>query len=100
MFGTQCDDVWQASNRKCMDTSEKGLLRSVPKGFAYCYVEWSNITGPAGSMVHMIEDEKNFKRNFAQDVLAGMLDLPTSEMLRRSSEDVAGVVGCFHYGEL
>lgn len=48
----------------------------------------------------MIEDEKNFKRNFAQDVLAGMLDLPTSEMLRRSSEDVAGVVGCFHYGEL
>lgn len=44
----QCDDVWQASNRKCMDTSEKGLLRSVPKGFAYCYVEWSNITGPGG----------------------------------------------------
>ena len=40
-----------------MDTSEKGLLRSVPKGFAYCYVEWSNITGPAGSLVHMIEDE-------------------------------------------
>lgn len=91
----QCDDVWQASNRKCMDTSEKGLLRSVPKGFAYCYVEWSSITGPAGSMVHMIEDEKHFKRNFAQDVLAGMLDLPTSEMLRRSSEDVSGVVGSF-----
>ena len=76
-----------------MDTSEKGLTRSVPKGFAYCYVEWSNITGPAGSLVHMIEDETNFKRNFAQDVLAGMLDLPTSEMLRHSNADINGLVG-------
>ena len=75
-----------------MDTSEKGLLRSVPKGFAYCYVEWSNITGSPGSLVHMIEDEKNFKRNFAQDVLAGMLDLPTSEMLRRIDEDIQSIV--------
>ncbi|KAK8797804.1 hypothetical protein WA171_005335 [Blastocystis sp. BT1] len=91
----ECDDVWQAANRKCMDTSEKGLLRSVPKGFAYCYVEWSNITGSPGSLVHMIEDEKNFKRNFAQDVLAGMLDLPTSEMLRRSDEDIQAILKRF-----
>lgn len=75
-----------------MDTSEKGLLRSVPKGFAYVYVHWSNITGPEGSLTHIIEDEKSFKRNFAQDVLAGMMDLPTSEMLRNSEESVQSVV--------
>ena len=41
----------------------------------------------------MIENETNFKRNFAQDVLAGMLDLPTSEMLRHSNADINGLVG-------
>lgn len=90
----QCDDMWQAANRQCMDTTEKGIQRSVPKGFPYVYVQWSDITGPAGSLTHVIEDEKKFKRNFAQDVLAGMMDLSTSEMLRRSEDSVQIVVGC------
>ena len=75
-----------------MDTSEKGLQRSVPKGFAYVYVHWSNITGAEGSLTHVIEDEKTFKRNFAQDVLAGMMDLPTSKMLRYSEASIQSVV--------
>ena len=37
--------------------------------------------------------EKIFKRNFAQDVLAGMMDLPTSAMLRNGSQETASVVG-------
>lgn len=76
-----------------MDITEKGLLRSVPKGFPYIFVQWSNITGPTGSLLHIIEDESVFKRNFAQDVLAGMLDLPTSKMLRNSEADLRPIVG-------
>ena len=77
-----------------MDTTEKGIQRSVPKGFPYVYVQWSDITGPAGSLTHVIEDEKKFKHKYAQDVLAGMMDLSTSEMLRRSEDSVQIVVGC------
>ena len=43
-------------------------------------------------MTHVIEDEKTFKRNFAQDVLAGMMDLPTSKMLRYSESSIQSVV--------
>ena len=76
-----------------MDITEKGLHRSVPKGFPYVFVQWSNITGPSGSLLHIIEDESVFKRNFAQDVLAGMMDMPTSKMLRNNGEDLSAIVG-------
>ena len=76
-----------------MDITEKGLHRSVPKGFPYVFVQWSNITGPSGSLLHIIEDESVFKRNFAQDVLAGMMDMPTSKMLRNNNENMSVIVG-------
>ena len=75
-----------------MDITEKGLLRSVPKQFPYMFVEWSNITGPRGSLLHIIENESVFKRNFAQDVLAGLLDMPTSKMLRNEKSDLRPIV--------
>ena len=76
-----------------MDITEKGIQRSVPKGFPYMLVEWQDREGGRGALVHVIEDEKIFKRNFAQDVLAGMMDLPTSAMLRNGSQETASVVG-------
>lgn len=77
-----------------MDIGEKGIQRAVPKGFPYVLVEWETKSGERGALVHVIEDEKVFKRNFAQDVLAGMMDLPTSAMLRNGSQETASVVGC------
>ncbi|KAK8831173.1 hypothetical protein WA577_003344 [Blastocystis sp. JDR] len=91
----ECDDVWQADNRKCMDIGEKGIQRAVPKGFPYMLVEWETKAGERGALVHVIEDEKVFKRNFAQDVLAGMMDLPTSAMLRSGSQETASVLRPF-----
>ena len=76
-----------------MDIGEKGIQRAVPKGFPYMLVEWETKAGERGALVHVIEDEKVFKRNFAQDVLAGMMDLPTSAMLRSGSQETASVVG-------
>lgn len=78
-----------------MDISEKGLIRSVPKGFPYVFVQWSNITGPEGSLVHIIEDESVFKRNFGQDVIAGMMDMPTSKMFRNSDVNLRPIVIIF-----
>ena len=72
-----------------MDIGEKGIQRAVPKGFPYMLVEWETKAGERGALVHVIEDEKVFKRNFAQDVLAGMMDLPTSAMLRSGSQETA-----------
>lgn len=66
-------DEWQATNRKIINTSKKGINKSVPKGFPYCHIEWSDITGPSGGYAHSIENEKEFPRDFALDVISGMI---------------------------
>ena len=85
----QCDDVWQADNRKCMDIGDKGIQRSIPKDFPYVYVQWSGITGAPGAFAHVIEDEKVFRYNFAQEVLAGMLDIPLCDLKSQGIDKVS-----------
>ncbi|KAK8810597.1 hypothetical protein WA158_007172 [Blastocystis sp. Blastoise] len=79
---TETDDEWQAANRKLIDVSKKGVRRSIPKGFPYFSVQWSNITGPAGGYVHIIEDESQFPQFFGLDIVNGMMGLPPMRMHR------------------
>ncbi|OQS04213.1 hypothetical protein THRCLA_03535 [Thraustotheca clavata] len=65
----ECDEEW-ATHKKIIDTSEKGLQRSIPSQFAYFHVEWA--TGGYG---HIIEDATQFPKDFGMDILAGILEV-------------------------
>jgi hypothetical protein len=55
-------DVEWSTNKKLVDTREKGFRRSVPKGFPYFCVEF----GIEGGFAHTIEDEEGFSQNFGK----------------------------------
>ncbi|ERN05697.1 hypothetical protein AMTR_s00006p00220280 [Amborella trichopoda] len=40
-----------------------------------------------GGFVHVIDDEKQFKRNMGLNVVRGMLELPEEDMYRRRQHD-------------
>jgi hypothetical protein len=58
---TESESEW-AQHKKLIDTRVKGLKRSVPKGFPYFAVEFSD----GGGFAHVIEDEKSWKRDFGR----------------------------------
>lgn len=66
------------TNKKLIDTTGRGLRRSVPKGFAYFHVGWQG-----GGFVHPIEDESTFPKQFGVDTAAGMLGLPPAAFGRK-----------------
>ena len=52
-----------------IDTREKGLRRSVPKGFPYFSVSF----GMGGGFAHVIEDEAQFPRHFGAEIIGFVL---------------------------
>ncbi|KDO17759.1 hypothetical protein SPRG_16801 [Saprolegnia parasitica CBS 223.65] len=65
----ECDEEW-ATHKKIIDTTGKGLQRSIPPQFAYFHVEWSN-----GGYGHIIEDAAQFPKDFGVDILSGILEV-------------------------
>ncbi|GAX27832.1 hypothetical protein FisN_13Hh061 [Fistulifera solaris] len=57
------------THTKCIDTSQKGLRRSVPAQMPYFYLEY----GKRASMAQIVEER--FPKDFAVDTLAGMLEM-------------------------
>ncbi|KAJ1522720.1 hypothetical protein ONE63_001880 [Megalurothrips usitatus] len=66
----ECESEW-STNKKLVDLSKKGLRNSVPKGLPYFAVDFGN----DGGFAHVIEEEKTFPTNFAQEIIGGMLEL-------------------------
>ncbi|XP_071951636.1 CWF19-like protein 2 [Antedon mediterranea] len=60
-----------SQNKKLIDTHQKGIRKSVPKGFPYFSVEFAM----DGGFAHVIEDEQTFSHYFGKEILGGMLDL-------------------------
>lgn len=58
-------------NKKLVDLSQKNVRKAVPKGLPYFAVDF----GMDGGFAHVIEDEKMFPRNFAEEIIGGVLDL-------------------------
>ena len=54
---TEMEDWTQ--NKSLISTTEKGLARSIPSGFPYFHVAWTN-----GGYAHIIEDEERFHKSF------------------------------------
>lgn len=57
----ECESEW-AHNKKLISLKEKDIRRSVPKGLPYFHVDF----GMQNGFAHVIEDELEFPRNFAQ----------------------------------
>ena len=50
---------------------QNGIRRAVPKGLPYFHVDF----GLQNGFAHVIEDELEFPKNFAQGIIGGMLDV-------------------------
>nr|XP_045626090.1 CWF19-like protein 2 [Procambarus clarkii] len=66
----ECEAEW-SQNKKLVDLKNRDVRRAVPKGLPYFFVDFAMDPGFA----HVIEDEKDFPNNFAQEIVGGMLDL-------------------------
>lgn len=76
----EAEDEWSQHNaKKLIDTSQRGLRRSIPKDFPYFHVEFGLNRG----FVHVIDDEKQFKSSFGLNVIRGMLGIREEDMYRR-----------------
>lgn len=73
-----------SNNNKIIDTREKGLLRSIPKGFAYFHVEF----GVNGGYCHLIENDLKFKYFFGREVIGDILELPKNLLKERQEDEM------------
>ena len=101
----ECESEW-SQHKKIIDTTGRGLKRSIPEGFPYFNIEFGIDSGYA----HVIEDEKKFSRYLGrvgtvfhfyllsvekiftclkshyQEVIAGMLQIDPDRWLRPHNE--------------
>ncbi|EDO47106.1 predicted protein [Nematostella vectensis] len=64
-------DVEWAQNKRLIDTRDKTLRSSIPRGLPFFHVEF----GLDGGFAHIIEDEELFPQYFGKEIIGGMLDL-------------------------
>ncbi|KAK6742740.1 hypothetical protein RB195_010168 [Necator americanus] len=80
----ECEEEY-ADNKKLIEI--KDLRRQIPKGFSYCAVDFGLSSGYA----HVIENNETFPSSFAHEIIAGMLDLPSSRWRNRKQQDFAAL---------
>jgi len=77
----ECETEW-SQNKKLVDLRDRDVRRAVPKGLPYFSVDFGLDSGFA----HVIEDEKHFPKNFAQEIVGGMLELD-HQLWRKQKKD-------------
>ncbi|XP_056634683.1 CWF19-like protein 2 homolog [Diorhabda sublineata] len=68
-------EIEWAQNKKLISLKGRDVRKAVPKGLPYFSVSF----GMEEGFAHVIEDEKLFPTNFAQEIIGGMLDLHHSK---------------------
>ncbi|KAI8802729.1 CwfJ C-terminus 1-domain-containing protein-like protein [Cladochytrium replicatum] len=71
------EEEW-SQHKKLIDTHKNGFRRSLVKQMPYFHV-WFN---PNGGLGHVIENEESWPAWFGQEVVGGMLELPTDKWRR------------------
>ena len=66
----ECETEWSV-NKKVVSLENKDLRHAIPNGLSYFMVEFEKNKGYA----HVIEDERAFPKNFAEEIIGGMLDM-------------------------
>lgn len=69
------------THTKLMDTSQKGLRRSIPAQMPYFYLQY----GVRSSMAQIVEER--FPKDFAADTLAGMLEMDPIRFRSKDNRD-------------
>ncbi|XP_045773458.1 CWF19-like protein 2 homolog isoform X2 [Maniola jurtina] len=69
----ECEAEW-SMNKKVVDLKGKNIRKGVPKGLPYFWIDF----GMEPGFAHVIEDQQLFPKNFAEEVIGGMLDLDHS----------------------
>ncbi|XP_018579736.1 CWF19-like protein 2 homolog [Anoplophora glabripennis] len=64
-----------ALNKKLVSLKGRDVRKAIPKGLPYFSVSF----GMEQGFAHVIEDEQMFPRNFAQEIIGGMLDVHHSK---------------------
>lgn len=79
----ECEAEW-AMNKKIIDLEGKNIRKGVPKGLPYFWIDFGMDPGFA----HVIEDQRLFPKNFAQEIIGGILDLDHSFWKKPQREHV------------
>lgn len=66
----ECEAEW-SMNKKVVDLKGTNIRKAVPKGLPYFWIDFGMDPGFA----HVIEDQHLFPKTFAEEVIAGILDL-------------------------
>ncbi|XP_060804143.1 CWF19-like protein 2 homolog isoform X1 [Amyelois transitella] len=69
----ECEAEW-SMNKKVVDLKGKDIRKGIPKGLPYFWIDFGMDPGFA----HVIEDQQLFPKTFAEEVIAGILDLDHS----------------------
>ncbi|GBM99722.1 CWF19-like protein 2 [Araneus ventricosus] len=80
----ESEEEW-THNIKLIDLSGKGLRRSVPKNLPYFCISFD--PSVHAGFAHVIEDEKQFPRNFGKEVVGGMLDIDYNHLYKNRRDD-------------
>lgn len=64
-----------STNKKLVSLAGRGVRRAIPKGLPYFAVSFGMEEGYA----HIIEDQRLFPSNFAEEIIGGFLDLHHSK---------------------
>lgn len=77
----EAESEWSQHHAKSIiDTSEKGLRRSVPLKFPYFHVQYGYRRGS----VHVIDDEAKWERGFGRSILVSLTGGQEVDMYRRA----------------
>jgi len=79
----ESESEW-SQHKKLIDTSEKGLRRSIPPHFPYFFVSFGTTKGYG----HVIEESKKFSRFFGREVISGILQLSPDSYLRPKRQSI------------
>ncbi|XP_052750723.1 CWF19-like protein 2 homolog isoform X2 [Galleria mellonella] len=69
----ECEAEW-SMNKKVVDLKGKDIRKGIPKGLPYFWIDFGMDPGFA----HVIEDQQLFPKTFAEETIAGILDLDHS----------------------
>jgi hypothetical protein len=71
--------------KRIIDTSQKGLRRSIPEQFPYFHVEFGYRKG----FVHVIDDESHWPRHFGRSIMVGLTAGRDEDMHQRAHRSSA-----------
>lgn len=78
----ESESEW-TQHKKLIDTSAKGLRRSIPPHFSYFYVQF----GLQQGFAHVIEDHTKFPRFFGQVLIFSLFIILLVFQMKKNQED-------------